>query len=780
MADQSSQEDPLVAALPPATDYMTYLTLLEYQLTPQNLPTLSKLLAEDDGKLVEEIGWDLLRLVLPMLSHAPDEANQCLEHIARRGNPREVVVRVAEELEKLGDRVEDEDFDQEADDDEMPTFAGEAPHVHLGTMKLDGMPEATQPVETGPADGDADEKPPSLLKELKLRALFNMLGSLHPRIKTQYPSRFLATSLPAALGAYRQIPISGATTTAFLTMLETLSGKTRPRLPPRASSAAVTTETSGGQTQGVTPTPASLPDPEAKTEEETTGGKVPSVEEKAIIFRLLNAVMLEVLDEYLSSLTSSEYPSMSWTARLRETFEPQRVLSGRSTETQLWRETEDLKQRDVLLARFRKLATDMSIDASQEIQKLVADEDDLENEDEPEEEASEYPVSPSQIPFPRNGIIFLHAFTTFSDPLDAPLAVSTSDLTKLIAHAFPLSATPTIPSPVVQDALLSLLYRHAIPHSGPNPNPHPPPSAAKFLLLISTLTQLFTITPWPSLRDSAHYIASKLLHAYPDADVRLHIITQTLRGDTLSTNWAETFEEDPATTEPGIDEETGLTRSTSALQPHPIPLAPPQQIGALKAVGADWLKDEFATSIKDKDKDKTSGLGLGLDPAILLTSTGSDSDSASSTPLVDLLFPTDLPTLSLNGSDADADSSTDASQNTLWSFLLDIPFLISGLNLLCVILPHLQSAALDLNIRATKHVAALSESSNFLLALLQHTTTTTTSAAASTSTSTSQTKPADDNNKDQDFLEESRADIFALEDACARATAALERTTEAA
>ena len=50
------------------------------------------------------------------------------------------------------DRVEDEDFDQEADDDEMRTFAGEAPHVHLGAMELDGMPQAKQSVETGPAD----------------------------------------------------------------------------------------------------------------------------------------------------------------------------------------------------------------------------------------------------------------------------------------------------------------------------------------------------------------------------------------------------------------------------------------------------------------------------------------------------------------------------------------------------------------------------------------------------------------------------------------------------
>lgn len=63
MATQNAPEgDPLVDTLPPATDYMTYLTLLEYQLTPQNLPTLSRLLSDDDGTLARKLAGTYLNL----------------------------------------------------------------------------------------------------------------------------------------------------------------------------------------------------------------------------------------------------------------------------------------------------------------------------------------------------------------------------------------------------------------------------------------------------------------------------------------------------------------------------------------------------------------------------------------------------------------------------------------------------------------------------------------------------------------------------------------------
>jgi hypothetical protein len=746
---------------------MTYLTLLEFQLTSENLPTLNRLLSEDDGTLAEEIGWDLLKLMLPLLNPNPDEANRGLEIVARRGNPREVVVRVAEELETLSDQVEDvedlesaEELDRGHDHDDdheaLPTFDGEAPRVHLGAMTLDGMPEAGRPATNLPGTEERDDStrsPIQSVKALKLQGLLKMLGILHPRIQTQYPSRFLATSLPAALAAYRRQPISTATTSAFLSMLEQLSGKKRPALPPRDSSAKV-----GASTAATAPAP--LPDPEAKAEEEETGVKFPSEEEQAIIFRLLNAVTLEVWDEYMSSLASSAHPSMSWTARLRERLDPRRVVPGRPTETQLWARVEDLKDRDALMARFYSLAQVLDLHAGPEIKKVVHDEEDPEDPSQGKEEeaVSEYPTSPAQIPLPIAGVIYLHAYESHLEAEAAgddrtPL-LSETELTKLIAHAFPLSATPLVPSPTLLDALLSLLYRHTVvagsaaaAAGADAADPSPPPSPAKFMLLLSTLTQVFTITPWPSLRDSAHRVATGLVHAHPDAGLRVRVIAQTLRGRTLSTNWAE-IEDDEPDPHPGIDEETGLTRSTSALQPHPIPLAPPPQVPALKAVGVDWLKDEFAAWIRGGGSG--SDQVRGLDPGILTAEIQPRDDSADVDSLVDLLFPQNLPVLP----DVQQDSP-----DPLSVFLQDMPFFIATLNLVCVVLPHLDASA-ELGGRIAAHVRSLDASSQFLLQVLQH--------AASA--------PTSENGDLEGILEESRPDIVALQDACTRAGETLERT----
>ncbi|KIW97818.1 uncharacterized protein Z519_01402 [Cladophialophora bantiana CBS 173.52] len=788
MASQTGADDPLVSALPPATDYMTYLTLLEYQLTPRNLPTLSRLLGDDDGKLAEEIGWDLLKLILPMVKDTPEEVNRCLEIVARRGNPREVVVRVAEELEKLSDAVQDSDnedgFYHGDDQDELPTFPGEAPRVHLGQMTLHGMPEqkpAEIPSDKGTGESSMARQTVSL-KALKLQALFNMLSILHPRIKTQYPSRFLATSLPAALGAYRQVPISIVTTSSFLSMLEKISGRKRPPLPPRTSTQGEG-PSSSKPAPDVPATAASLPDPEAKAEGEDTGVNEPSEGEKSIVFRLLDAVLLEVLDEYMSSLATQKHPSMSWTARLREYREPRRIVPGRPAEIEIWQKTLELKERDALLAQFFSISQQMQLDASREITRLVhEDEDeDLENPYHDKDNApSEYPTMPSQIPFPRAGVIFLHAYQSYLDPPNAEPLLTTSELTKLIAHSFPLSATPSIPLPPLQDSLLSLLYKQSLAISAAPTTPQPSP--AKFLLLISTLTQLFTITPYPSLRDSAHYIATRLLHAYPDPSVRLQIIAQTLRGDTLSTNWAEIEDElgDTDPPAPGIDEETGLTRSTSALQPHPIPLAPPQQLGPLKAVGVDWLKDEFSEWIRARAQSQAAVVGA-LDPSVVLLppedasreETGEDKKDAAPS-LIDLLFPPAIATqgLSTTSSTTTSTSPGESSLERLPEFLLSIPFYISTLNLICIVLPHLpfsQHPASALKSRIAAHLSCLDNSSKFLLELLHHAQSSSISATTASGEAGMQGGEGGGDNRYEGFLEESRADIFALEDARVRA-----------
>lgn len=806
MATQNAPEgDPLVDTLPPATDYMTYLTLLEYQLTPQNLPTLSRLLSDDDGTLAREIGWDLLKLVLRFLSETPDEANRCLEIIARRGNPREVVVRVAEELEKLGDGDDDEvnqvGSDQDDDEDDLPTFAGEAPRVHLGTMTLDGMPPFKPKTTEDSVERDSGDTPATASpanKSLKLQSLFNMLSILHPRIKTQYPSRFLATSLPAALGAYRHVPITTATTLSFLAVLEQLAGKSRPPLPPRASDLQVPTDKTGsGQGQAPIVTTAALPDPEAKSEEAEKGVSLSSPDETAIIARLLHAVLLEVLDEYLSSLSDDQLPSMSWTSRLQESHEPKKLVPGKETETQLFEASQDIQAREAILSKVQKVSLDLGCNISAEIKKLVhADSVDEGFDEDTEEEPSEYPTSPSQIPLPRNGVIFLYAYQSYlaalgnSNPATSSLSVPA--IAQLIDHSSPLSATPAIPSAALLDSLLSLLYRQALTTSrgedqAPDASNTTVLSPAKFLLLISTLTQLFSITPWANLRDSAYQIASKLLHAYPMPEVRLQIIAQTIEGSTLSSNWAE-FEEDPNPA-PGIDEETGLTRSTSALEPHPIPLAPPQQLGVLKAVGVDWLKDEILRFLRDQRPQQTQSEqqepaptfpadnNPGLNPHLITDEVHEAEIRGNESSLLDLLFPKDLPSLGgpLSSRAAAAAAATPAEgeedDDTIGDFLLNIPFYISTLNLLSIILPRSAAGAAApssssssaagahsqiFNDRVSTHVTSLGSSLKFLTTVLSH-------AAAAGSGSGS--------GEDESYLMQSRSDINALQDAYDRVSA---------
>src|SRR6266571_4037768 len=92
---EDEKQNPLLAALPPATDYITYLTIIEYNLTADILPTLHQVL--QDAKLTVNIGWDLVHLLLPLL---PD-SQQCLQDIAVRGNPREVILKVTEALRLL-------------------------------------------------------------------------------------------------------------------------------------------------------------------------------------------------------------------------------------------------------------------------------------------------------------------------------------------------------------------------------------------------------------------------------------------------------------------------------------------------------------------------------------------------------------------------------------------------------------------------------------------------------------------------------------------------------
>lgn len=292
-------EDPLIAALPPATDHLTYLTLLEYQLTPARLPTLHSLL--QDESLTSSIGWDLVQLLLPMLP----QSRECLTDVARLGNPREVILRVSESLMRL--QPEDDDDNNNDEDNENDNDNGD------------------------------EKKSQSLPRHiLQFNSLIAMLSVLHSRIRTQHPSRFVATSLHAALEAYTSMPTS-ETTLALLELFRDLSPKKRPALPPRAPSESSVVR--------VPERPA--PDPEADTP-----ALVASEDERKLIGKYLQFGLVELLKSYLLSFSTPMDPGMSWAARLQEKLHPEwRMPEGRS-QTDLYAGTKHLAERDVVIGKI--------------------------------------------------------------------------------------------------------------------------------------------------------------------------------------------------------------------------------------------------------------------------------------------------------------------------------------------------------------------------------------------------------------------------------------------
>ncbi len=320
-------DNPILKALPPATDYLTYLTILEYNLTLDQLPTLHEIL--QDRELTSNIGWDLVHLLLPLLP----AAEQCLQDVARLGNPREVVLKVTESLRDI-------DFDHDArgsdDEDVQPDHVTKGESVKARSLDGQDTAEATQDrwqEELLKAEGEATSIPLSIRQ---FNALLSMLSILHPRIKTKYPSRFLSTSLRAVLTAYTRLARSPEATASVIQFVKSLSGQKRPNLPPRMSSREVRTISSQ----------PSAPDPEAQSE-------LPTSEETALQLRLLQSFVTHVLEDYMSCMSPADgVVGMAWTSRLQEKARPEKTIPGRTTYAQRFAESEELRARDAVVGQI--------------------------------------------------------------------------------------------------------------------------------------------------------------------------------------------------------------------------------------------------------------------------------------------------------------------------------------------------------------------------------------------------------------------------------------------
>ena len=318
MADS---DNPLLKTLPPETDYLSYLTILEYNLTPEQLPTLHHIL--QDTTLTANIGWDLVHLLLPLLP----ASQQCLHDVARLGNPREVVLKVTELLEGFTEEEEVDDQEEtegieEAGKLEEPGASNDEAHENRAQDAKNVSSESTSP-------GGSSEP---LSKGIKFIALLDMLSILHPRIKTKHPSRFLTTSLQAILPAYPQIAGTTEATEAVLGFIKALSGTKRPKLPPRKSSAMIPTQA----------TPISAPDPEGQ--DDPLG-----VDEEALQSRLLQSFLSYVTEAYMNSTALDEdVPGLAWSSRYQEKLHPEKIIPGRRTYGSLFAEGEHLHERDTI------------------------------------------------------------------------------------------------------------------------------------------------------------------------------------------------------------------------------------------------------------------------------------------------------------------------------------------------------------------------------------------------------------------------------------------------
>ncbi|KUI64511.1 YAP1-binding protein 2 [Cytospora mali] len=303
MADTSKAIEALKESRPPATDRFTYLTMIEQFLSPEILPALDDIL--QDATLTSEIGWDLVDMLMPLQGSEP-----CLETVARLGNPRECIIKVLEVLEGL-----------------------HVPGAETGPGDLE--------TETGEEEQSNQKSVPVEEANRRFITLLGMLAILHKRIKTKHPSRFLATSL---LAVYKMYQPNEEQTASVLNLVHSLSGqRARPPLPQRKSSVNVANPDQDGDAS------KNAPDPEAEQETDVS-------EEEEVQRRLLLSFTSCVLESYVNA------NDMAWSRRLLEFYNPDKIVPGRKTATQAFREDQQLLNRDAMVGKLVALTRDLGLD----------------------------------------------------------------------------------------------------------------------------------------------------------------------------------------------------------------------------------------------------------------------------------------------------------------------------------------------------------------------------------------------------------------------------------
>ncbi|KAI1117020.1 YAP-binding/ALF4/Glomulin [Nemania sp. NC0429] len=440
-------------------DSFTYLTILQYHAnTPGILPTLNEVL--QDADLTREIGWDLVQTLIPI-----DGCEDCLETVARLGNPREVIIKVMETLGVLARLLE------AARDDA--------------------------------AEGDSDSAAPkhSDIPD-RLIVLIGMLAILQRRIKTKHPSRFLGPSLISVLEAYQPTP---EMTTAVINLVRSLSGRIRPPLPTRTSSIDVANPDEHGDFR------KNAPDPEAENEDP---------EEQVLNRRLLQSFTTCILQRYVN------VHEMQWSPRLLEVYRPEKIIPGKVTTTQAFREDEVLQKRDAVIGQLVALLRDLEMNdcSAAFVQAIVYQP----NNADPLAGLETF-LSIDDIHLSQGGAACLIAYWIFST--DAFGADNPSpemqifpdhlNLIRLFLGANP--KTEIERNPGIADALLAIglgLHHRGLIATTEHSN---------YMVYHHCLTLIAVFHPNIQVRNAATMFAGTLLHSDPDDESRRDILEDLLQ-----------------------------------------------------------------------------------------------------------------------------------------------------------------------------------------------------------------------------------------------------------
>ncbi|KAI0105467.1 YAP-binding/ALF4/Glomulin [Nemania sp. FL0031] len=169
--------------------------------------------------------------------------------------------------------------------------------------------------------------------------LIDMIATLQRRIiteeKVKYPSRFLAESLISVLEAYLPMP---EMTTAVINLVRSLSGRVRPSLPPRASSIDVLN-----------------PDEHGDFSKNALGPESKDPKQKSLNRKLLQSFTTCILQRYVN------VHEMQWSVRLLEAYYPEKIVPGKVTTTQSFREDETLQKRDAVVGQLVAVLRDLGL-----------------------------------------------------------------------------------------------------------------------------------------------------------------------------------------------------------------------------------------------------------------------------------------------------------------------------------------------------------------------------------------------------------------------------------